>query len=431
MSRKGDTMSNVAVLGAQWGDEGKGKIVDFLAQEAEWVVRHQGGTNAGHTVIVKDKKYILHLIPSGILHPGKKCIIGNGVVVDPPELLKEIEELEREGIEVNGRLFLSETAHLIMPYHKKLDALSEKLKGNKQIGTTLRGIGPAYSDKMARTGLRVHDLLKPERLKERLEETLRVKNLIIKEFFKEEGYSFEELYKDTLAWGKALKPYICNTVHLMRKIIKEGDPVLFEGAQGALLDIDHGTYPFVTSSNTTIGGIFTGLGIPPGHIHRVMGISKAYTTRVGGGPFPTELKGEEGQRLRDRGGEYGATTGRPRRCGWLDLVALKHATWLNGLTELTITKLDVLDTLEEIKVCVAYDIEGERTEEMPADLENFSQAKPMYKSFPGWQGMVKGTTRWDDLPSQAKAYLEFIEEALNIPIKMVSTGPEREETIIR
>ena len=424
-------MGNVAVLGVQWGDEGKGKIVDFLAQEAEWVVRYQGGTNAGHTVIVKGKKYILHLIPSGILHPGKKCIIGNGVVVDPPELLKEIEDLEREGIEVKGRLFLSETAHLIMPYHKKLDALSEKLKGKKQIGTTLRGIGPAYSDKMARTSLRVHDLLRPERLKERLEETLRVKNLIIREFFKEEGYSFEELYKDALAWGEALETYVCNTVHLMRKIIKSGDLVLFEGAQGALLDIDHGTYPFVTSSNTTVGSIFTGLGIPPGHIHRVIGISKAYTTRVGGGPFPTELEGEEGQRLRDRGGEYGATTGRPRRCGWLDLVALKHAAWLNGLTELTITKLDVLDTLEEIKVCVAYDIDGERTEEMPADLDTFSRAKPVYKSFPGWQGLVKGTTNWEDLPTQARTYLEFIEEALNIPIKMVSTGPDRVETVIR
>jgi len=424
-------MGNVAVLGVQWGDEGKGKIVDFLAQEAEWVVRYQGGTNAGHTVIVKGKKYILHLIPSGILHPGKKCIIGNGMVVDPPELLKEIEDLEKEGIEVKGRLFLSETAHLIMPYHKKLDALSEKLKGKKQIGTTLRGIGPAYSDKMARTSLRVHDLLRPERLKERLEETLRVKNLIIREFFKEEGYSFEELYKDALAWGEALKTYVCNTVHLMRKIIKSGDLVLFEGAQGALLDIDHGTYPFVTSSNTTVGGIFTGLGIPPGHIHRVIGISKAYTTRVGGGPFPTELEGEEGQRLRDRGGEYGATTGRPRRCGWLDLVALKHAAWLNGLTELTITKLDVLDTLEEIKVCIAYDIDGERTEEMPADLDTFSRAKPVYKSFPGWQGLVKGTTNWEDLPTQARTYLEFIEEALNIPIKMVSTGPDRVETVIR
>ena len=424
-------MGNVAVLGVQWGDEGKGKIVDFLAQEAEWVVRYQGGTNAGHTVIVKGKKYILHLIPSGILHPGKKCIIGNGMVVDPPELLKEIEDLEKEGIEVKGRLFLSETAHLIMPYHKKLDALSEKLKGKKQIGTTLRGIGPAYSDKMARTSLRVHDLLRPERLKERLEETLRVKNLIIREFFKEEGYSFEELYKDALAWGEALETYVCNTVHLMRKIIKSGDPVLFEGAQGALLDIDHGTYPFVTSSNTTVGSIFTGLGIPPGHIHRVIGISKAYTTRVGGGPFPTELEGEEGQRLRDRGGEYGATTGRPRRCGWLDLVALKHAAWLNGLTELTITKLDVLDTLEEIKVCIAYDIDGERTEEMPADLDTFSRAKPVYKSFPGWQGLVKGTTNWEDLPTQARTYLESIEEALNIPIKMVSTGPDRVETVIR
>ena len=424
-------MGNVAVLGVQWGDEGKGKIVDFLAQDAQWVVRYQGGTNAGHTVIVKGKKYILHLIPSGILHPGKRCIIGNGVVVDPPELLREIEELQREGIEVDDRLFLSETAHLIMPYHKKLDALSEKLKGKRQIGTTLRGIGPAYSDKMARTGLRVHDLLRPERLKERLEETLKVKNLIIKEFFGEEGYSFQELYQDALSWGEALQPYVCNTVHLMKKVIQQKDPVLFEGAQGALLDIDHGTYPFVTSSNTTIGGIFTGLGIPPGHIERVIGISKAYTTRVGGGPFPTELKGEEGQCLRDRGGEYGATTGRPRRCGWLDLVALKHAAWLNGLTELTITKLDVLDTLKEIKICVAYDIEGELTEEMPADLDTFSKAKPVYKTFSGWEGTVKGATQWKDLPLQARSYLEYIEDTLHIPIRIVSTGPDREETIIR
>ncbi len=424
-------MGNVAVLGVQWGDEGKGKIVDYLARDAQWVVRYQGGTNAGHTVIVKGKKYILHLIPSGILHPGKKCVIGNGVVVDPPELLKEIQGLKDEGIDVEGRLFLSETAHLIMPYHKKLDALSEKLKGKKQIGTTLRGIGPAYSDKMARTGLRVHDLLNPQRLKERLEYTLKVKNLIIKEFFKEEGYSFDQLYRDALSWGEALKPYVCNTVHLMKRVIQQEEPVLFEGAQGALLDIDHGTYPFVTSSNTTVGGIFTGLGIPPGHIHRVMGISKAYTTRVGGGPFPTELAGEEGQCLRDRGGEYGATTGRPRRCGWLDLVALRHAAWINGLTELTITKLDVLDTLKEIRVCVAYDIEGETTEEMPADLDTFSKAKPIYKTFPGWEGTVKGATRWEELPQQAREYLGYIEDSLNIPIKIVSTGPEREETIIK
>ena len=424
-------MANTAVLGVQWGDEGKGKIVDLLAEDADWVVRFQGGTNAGHTVLVKDKCYIFHLIPSGILHEGKKCLIGNGVVVDPPELLKEMKTLRREGIEVKGRLFVSDRAHVIMPYHKKLDALSEKLKGGKQIGTTLRGIGPAYSDKTARVGIRTQDLRHPQRLREKLEEALKVKNLLIEEFFGEEGYDLETLYQDALSWGRDLKPYVCNTNSLMREVIESGASVLFEGAQGAMLDIDFGTYPYVTSSSTTVGGIFTGAGVPPTTVDRIIGISKAYTTRVGGGPFPTELEGEEGDLLREHGGEYGATTGRPRRCGWLDLVALRYAAWIDGLTEVTITKLDVLDGMDQIKVCVAYDIEGERTQEMPGDLELFSKAKPVYEAFPGWHGRVKGITKWQDLPPQAKGYLEYIEEFLGVPIRMVSTGPDREEIIVR
>lgn len=424
-------MTNTAVLGVQWGDEGKGKIVDFLAEDADWVVRFQGGTNAGHTVLVKDKRYIFHLIPSGILHKDKKCLIGNGVVVDPPELLKEMDTLKKEGIGVEGRLFVSERAHVIMPYHKKLDALSEKLKGGKQIGTTLRGIGPAYSDKTARVGIRMQDLLHPQRLKEKLEEALKVKNLLIEEFFGEEGYDLETLYQDALSWGRNLKACICNTHLLMREVVESGASILFEGAQGAMLDIDHGTYPYVTSSSTTVGGIFTGAGVPPSAVDRIIGISKAYTTRVGGGPFPTELKGEEGDLLREHGGEYGATTGRPRRCGWLDLVALRYAAWIDGLTEVAITKLDVLDGMDQIKVCVAYDIEGERTQEMPGDLELFSKAKPVYEALPGWHGRVKGITKWQDLPPQAKGYLEYIEEFLGVPIRMVSTGPGREEIIVR
>ncbi len=424
-------MGNTAVLGVQWGDEGKGKIVDFLAQGAEWVARHQGGTNAGHTVIVNDKQYILHLIPSGILHSGKRCIIGNGVVVDPPELIKEMDTLRREGVEVEGRLYVSETAHVVMPYHKKLDALSEKLKGAKQIGTTLRGIGPTYSDKMARLGIRMHDLLNPQRLGEKLEEVLKVKNLIIKEFMGEEGYDSEVLLKEALGWGEALRPYIQNTTHLLKGVIQSGESILFEGAQGAMLDIDHGTYPFVTSSNTTVGGIFTGLGVPPGYLDKVIGIAKAYTTRVGGGPFPTELSDEQGRCLRDQGKEYGATTGRPRRCGWLDLVALRYSSWINGLTHLCITKLDVLDTLEEIKVCVAYDVRGDQTEDMPADLADFSSAQPVYETFAGWKESVRGIQNWGSLPRGAQAYLEFIEERLGIPVDIISTGPDRGETITR
>ena len=424
-------MANTAVLGVQWGDEGKGKIVDLLAEDADWVVRFQGGTNAGHTVLVKDKCYIFHLIPSGILHEGKKCLIGNGVVVDPPELLKEMKTLRREGIEVKGRLFVSDRAHVIMPYHKKLDALSEKLKGGKQIGTTLRGIGPAYSDKTARVGIRMQDLWHPQRLREKLEEVLPVKNLLIEEFFGEEGYELETLYQDALSWGRDLKPYVCNSHSLMREVLESGASVLFEGAQGAMLDIDCGTYPYVTSSSTTVGGIFTGAGVPPSAVDRIIGVSKAYTTRVGGGPFPTELEGKEGDLLREYGKEYGATTGRPRRCGWLDLVALRYVAWLDGLTEMTITKLDVLDAVDQLKVCVAYEIEGERTQEMPSDPELFSKAKPVYEVLPGWQGSVRGVTKWQDLPPQAKKYLEYIEEFLGVPIRIVSTGPDREEVIVR
>ncbi len=423
-------MSNTVVLGAQWGDEGKGKIVDFLAKDADWVVRFQGGTNAGHTILVEGKQFIMHLIPSGILHPGKKCIIGNGMVVDPPELIREMEALREEGIEVKDRLFVSGRAHVIMPYHKRLDALMERLKGGRQIGTTLRGIGPAYSDKAARWGIRMHDLLHPQRLRERMEEALKVKNLLIERFFGEEGYSLDGLFEEALSWGEILRPYICDTHSLMRKVVASGANILFEGAQGALLDIDHGTYPYVTSSNTTIGGVCTGTGVPLSIVDRVVGIAKAYTTRVGGGPFPTELRGEEGERLRRQGGEYGATTGRPRRCGWLDLVVLRYSAWMDGLTDIAVTKLDVLDGLDSVKVCVAYDIDGEKTDEMPEDLEAFSAAVPVFKTLPGWR-RTKGVTRWEDLPKSARAYLEYIEEAISLPVSIVSTGPEREETILR
>lgn len=424
-------MDNTVVLGTQWGDEGKGKIIDFMAKWADWVVRFQGGTNAGHTVVVNGKEYIFHLIPSGIIHPEKRCLIANGVVVDPPELVEELERLAQEGIEVEGRLCVSRSAHVIMPYHKKLDALNEKLKGDRKIGTTMRGIGPTYSDKMARLGIRMEEFDSPERLKEKLAEVLKLKNLIIKEFFGEEGYSLDELYSQALDWGEKLRPFLCNSIELLRGIIKRGEKILFEGAQGALLDIDHGTYPFVTSSSTTVGGVSTGTGLSPKVFNRIIGVSKAYTTRVGGGPFPTELEDELGQCLRDRGKEYGATTGRPRRCGWLDLVTLKYVAWIDGLTGLAITKLDVLDTLPEIKVCVAYDVRGEKREDMPLDIEAFSHARPIFKAFPGWKRPVKGAKSWEKLPKEAQGYLEFIEENLEIPISIISTGPEREETILR
>ncbi len=424
-------MKNTVVIGAQWGDEGKGKVVDYLSENAHVVVRFQGGTNAGHTVWVEGEEYILHLIPSGIVHPNTQCLIGNGVVVDPPGLLKEMKGLKDKGISLEGRFWVGERAHVIMPYHKLLDNLDERLMGSKKIGTTKRGIGPAYSDKAARVGIRILDLLNPDYLKERLEATVKLKNLIINEFFGEEGFDPQELYHQALEWGEQLRPFVANIPQKMNGFLKEGKAVLFEGAQGTMLDIDYGTYPYVTSSHTTIGGVFSGAGVNLSAVEEVIGIAKAYTTRVGGGPFPTEETGAMCELLRNKGGEYGATTGRPRRCGWLDLVVLRHAAWLNGLTGIALTKIDVLDGLKEIPVCVGYEVEGKRYEEFPANIQDVAKAKPVFEVMQGWAKPVCGATSWDSLPDEAKRYIGFIEDKTGVPVKIVSTGPGREATLLR
>ncbi len=423
-------MDRIAILGAQWGDEGKGKVVDYLAADMDVVARYSGGPNAGHTVIIEGKKYILHLIPSGILRRETMCVMGNGMVVDPASLLNEMKELREAGVYIGENLIISESAHVIMPYHKKLDALNEKVKGKKQIGTTLRGIGPAYADKASRIGIRMGELLDEALLKEKIEFNLRLKNTLIEQFFGEEGFSFGEVYSEALSWAEQLEPFIGNTTSFMRKALGEGKNILYEGAQGTMLDIDHGTYPYVTSSNPTVGGILTGLGVPPSSVDKVVGVVKAYTTRVGGGPFPTEETGEVGNYLRDKGGEYGATTGRPRRCGWLDLVALRYAAWINGMTHIAITKLDVLDELETIKVCVAYEIDGEITEEFPVDHVKFLKAKPVFRELPGWKGSVRGVNKREDLPKEALAYVEFIAESMGVEVLLVSTGAERGDTVL-
>ena len=423
-------MERIAILGAQWGDEGKGKVVDFLAADMDVVARYSGGPNAGHTVIINGKKYILHLIPSGILHRDTMCVMGNGMVVDPAALIEEMRELQEAGVYIGDNLIISESAHVIMPYHKKLDALNERIRGKRQIGTTLRGIGPAYADKASRIGIRMGELLDPEILKEKLAFNLKIKNAIIEHFFGEEGFSFDELFNQALGWAEKLRGFVGNTVSYMKRALKDGKNILYEGAQGTMLDIDHGTYPYVTSSNPTIGGIMTGLGVPKDSVEKIVGVVKAYTTRVGGGPFPTEETGNLGDLLREKGGEYGATTGRPRRCGWLDLVGLKFAAWVNGLTHIAITKLDVLDGFEKIKVCVAYEIDGEITEEFPTDYVKFCKARPIYKELPGWNTPVKGKNKREELPKEALNYIEFIAEQLDVDIMLVSTGADRRDTVM-
>ncbi len=420
----------VAVIGSQWGDEGKGKVVDFLADGKDIVARYSGGPNAGHTIVIDGKKFILHLIPSGIFRKDTVCVMGNGMAVDPESLIKEIEDLRGEGIYVGENLLVSESAHVIMPYNRLLDSLNEKIKGSKQIGTTRKGIGPTYADKASRIGIRMGDLIREDVLKEKLEFILKIKNLLIKEFFGEKGFSFNELFEKALSWGERLKPFITNTTSYMKKAVIEGKSILYEGAQGTMLDIDHGTYPYVTSSNPTVGGIMTGLGVPPGAIDEVVAVVKAYTTRVGGGAFPTEEKGEFGCMLREKGGEYGATTGRPRRCGWLDLVVLKYAAWINGFTKIAVTKLDVLDGFEKIKVCIAYEIDGERTEEFPLNYSDLIRAKPVYLELDGWKKPVKGVRKKEDLPKEALNYVNFIADNMNAELLLVSTGANREHTVM-
>ncbi len=423
-------MATVAVVGTQWGDEGKGKIVDILSQNADYIVRFQGGNNAGHTVVIDGNKYILHLLPSGILHEGKKCLLGNGMVIDLEGLLNEIEFMKRVGVKLEGRLFVSERAHLIFPYHKELDAASERLKGDGKVGTTLKGIGPAYKDKAGRVGIRIADLEEPEEFKEKLKWNVREKELTLKYVYNYPvSFSVDKIYSTTLKLYEKMKDFVCDTVSLLNREIDLGKKVLFEGAQATLLDIDVGTYPFVTSSNSSALGIASGSGVSPKKVEKVYGIAKAYTTRVGSGPFPTELKDKVGELLRARGHEFGSTTGRPRRCGWLDLFALKFSVMVNDLDGLVITKLDVLDAFDQIKVCVGYEVNGELLENFPSTAKELERVRPVYETLPGWRKETTKVKSLKDLPPEAKNFLRFIEDYLGVPIYMVSTGPQRDETI--
>ena len=418
---------NIAVLGAQWGDEGKGKIVDLLTPNFSVVGRYQGGHNAGHTVYVRGQKFVLHLIPSGILHAGVSCLIGNGVVVDPAALFAEIDELAGLGISVEGRLFVSDRAHLILPYHRELDVLSEARRGERKIGTTSRGIGPAYEDKIGRRGVRVCDLADTAALADEIRDNVHARNQMIKDSHLE----WRQVYETLLTQGERLKGWAVDGSLFLHQAMREGRRVLFEGAQGTMLDIDHGTYPFVTSSNASIGGVCTGLGVPPQAIGGVLGVAKAYATRVGEGPFVTELHDALGERLRETGHEYGASTGRPRRCGWYDAVAVRYAARVNGIGALALTKLDVLDGLERIQVAVAYRIDGREVHEFPATLPHDSSVEPVYESWPGWTAPTKGVTSYAALPAEAQRYIARLEEVSGVPVGLVSTGSDRDETIIR
>ncbi len=420
---------SVVILGAQWGDEGKGKIVDLLTERVGAVARFQGGHNAGHTLVIGGKKTVLHLIPSGILRENVLCIIGNGVVLSPAALQKEIGELEAQGIDVRPRLKISPATPLIMPYHIALDQARESASGDNAIGTTGRGIGPAYEDKAARRGVRVADLMYPDELPDKLRRVVDYHNFVLKNWLKADEVDYQEVLDDALAFGDYIKPMIDDVSTTLHQLRRSGERILFEGAQGALLDIDHGTYPYVTSSNTTVGGVCAGTGIGACDIDYVLGICKAYATRVGGGPFPTELHDEVGDRLRDRGNEYGATTGRPRRCGWIDLVALKRAVQINGIAGLAITKLDVLDGLPSIKVCIAYEYRGKRRELAPLDAAGWAECKPVYLEFPGWQESTCGIREFSQLPPAARAYLRAVEELAETHIALVATGADRDDTI--
>ena len=423
-------MAVIVIVGAQWGDEGKGKIVDVLTEKADGVARYQGGHNAGHTVVIKNEKFVLHIIPSGVLHKGKTCIIGNGVVVDPASLIEEIDGLKKRGIEVGGNLFLSKNAHLIMPYHTAIEREQERLKGSKKIGTTGRGIGPAYVDKIARTGLRAGDLLYPEVFREKLKINLLSVNNLLRALYNAGGFDLENVYKEYMGYADRLSGHIADTDVIINKMIAENKNMVLEGAQGTLLDVDHGTYPYVTSSSASAGGACTGLGIGPTKINKVIGIVKAYTTRVGEGPFPTEIKDSLGEKIREKGGEYGATTGRPRRCGWLDMVALKYAIRVNGFTGLVITKLDILDGLEKIKVCTSYKCDGILHEEFPKELSVLERCEPVYEEVTGWKENTSGIKDFEKLPGAAREYIRKIESMLSTKIQIISSGQKRDELIM-
>ena len=419
---------NTVIVGTQWGDEGKGKVIDILSANVDYIVRYQGGSNAGHTVVVGDKEFVFHLVPSGILHPGKVSCIGNGVVIDPELLLKEIKGLNSAGINVKRRLKISTLAHVILPYHKILDKLRETKRMHK-IGTTGRGIGPCYADKINRCGIRMVDLLNPEIFKEKLRDNLKEKNEIFNKVYGYKGFSFQQIYEDYLSFARQLSPYICNTASLLNAAILAKKDILFEGAQGSFLDIDFGTYPFVTSSSATSGGACIGTGVPPTLIDKIIGVAKAYTTRVGEGPFPTEFPLTFGNFMREKGNEFGATTGRPRRCGWFDVLLAKEAILLNGITELAIMKMDILDGLESIKICTAYKYKGKLFREFPRDQKVLEMAKPVYQELPGWKTTTRNAQHFKQLPLAARNYLLLLQGILKTRIGLVSVGSARGETI--
>ena len=422
-------MPAIVLLGAQWGDEGKGKATDLLGDKVAYVVRYQGGNNAGHTVVIGKEKYALHLLPSGILTPSCIPVIGNGVVIDPAVLLQEIKGLTERGVDTS-QLKISTNAHLITPYHRTIDKVSERFLGKAKIGTTGRGIGPAYADKINRIGIRVQDLFDPSILRQKIEGALRDKNQVLIKVFNRKGIEVDDVLAEYLEYAEILRPYVTDTSLLLNQALDKGDTVLLEGSQGTLLDVDHGTYPFVTSSNPTAGGASTGSGIGPTRISRVIGILKAYTTRVGSGPFPTELFDEDGEKLRSIGGEVGVTTGRARRCGWFDAPIARYAVRVNGLTDFFLTKLDVLTGWEKIPVCVAYEIDGKRVEELPASQTDFHHAKPIYEYLPGWNEDISQAKKISDLPANAQAYINFLEKISGAPMSAIGVGPGRDQTIV-
>ena len=423
-------MANLVVVGSQWGDEGKGKIVDILSREADVIVRFQGGSNAGHTVVTRKGTYIFHLIPSGILSRGKLCMLGSGVVIDPGALIGELDHLQAHGIKVGRNFMISQRAHVIMPYHKAIDKAAEKAKGARRIGTTGKGIGPAYVDKMARIGIRIGDLLNPETFRSKVEDNLVEVNSFLRHVYKARGFNADRIIEEYVKYADRLRPHVADDSLILHKAIENGRRVLFEGAQGTHLDIDLGTYPFVTSSSSCAGGACTGTGIGPTKIDAVLGVTKAYSTRVGSGPFPTELSDAVGDGLQERGQEFGATTGRARRCGWLDAVVLRYAVRVNGCTSLAVTKLDVLDGSRQLKIAVGYRHQGKLYRDMPADLQILSECEPVYEVMPAWTGSTTGATSYKALPREAKRYLGRIEELTSCPIDIVSTGSHREHTII-
>ena len=423
-------MANVVVVGAQWGDEGKGKVVDIYTEHADDVVRYQGGNNAGHTLVVDGEKTVLHLIPSGILHEGKRCIIGNGVVLDPEVFIMEVNRLKEKGrLKDDSALLVSESLHVIMPYHKRIDLAREAKSGEKKIGTTGRGIGPTYEDKIGRRGIRLMDLLDRDIFARKLRECLEEKNFILEKLLGAEPFTFEEIYEQYCGYADVLRKHVTDTTLLLHKDIDAGKKLLFEGAQGTLLDVDHGTYPYVTSSSTCVGGACTGTGVGPREIHEIIGISKAYVTRVGSGPFPTELLDADGEKLRQAGNEFGSTTGRPRRCGWFDAMVVRFAVRVNGLTGVALTKLDVLNDFDTIKICTGYTCDGKPVEVLPANLAIFEKCTPVYEEMPGWKSDLSGARTFAELPEKAQNYVKRLEELIGCPIVLVSVGPGRDQTI--